>query len=483
MVDLVPIVSQMKRFLYTKEAAIFLFAFLVRLTLFIILYYWFEVTGHMSDPMFDFPVLGGDSSDYFVLTENLRHNGIFSSSYEAPYIPESFRLPGYPFFLYLFTFVPFSYVSAMIAQILLAAGSCVLLYRLGKRFLSEKVALIAALLFCVEPTSVLYSTIIMSDTVFVFALLLGIYLFFNPIKNIRLGILAAFAAGLLFGYAVLVRTIAQYLAVFVVIAYLFIFRKDLRPFTHTAIKIAVFALGMLLVLAPWALRQHHWFNTYTLSSTPYINFTQYNLVYFYAHQHGISKAEAQKIHSDPIPYPQDSFWFRSLVNEPIFKQLMKDGLHGNIIPYASFHLAKTLPFFINDSFRDINRMVGVFPPPKEVTNFTDLLLKKDFGGIMKFFTTPQPDLWMLLIGSSVWIVISLLSIAAGLIAVILRRKNVWFILFALGIVFYFGILSSPVIQPRYRMPAAPFMLLLAVDSAFLLWAARKGWKNVKFEAN
>lgn len=467
------IIKHIKGFLYTRESLIFFAALAARLAVFLFLWWWFRVTGHMPELPFQFPVLGGDSSDYFVLTENLRHNGIFSSSMSAPFIPESFRLPGYPFFLYLFTFLPFSYVTAMVAQMTLAAGSCVVLYKLGKKFLSEKAAFIAAILFCFEPTSLFFSTIIMSDTVFVFALLLGIYLLFLKPKSFKWQIVVAVCAGFLFGYAVLVRVIAQYLAVCVVAAYLFVYHKDLRPFWKTGLKLSIFLASMALVMLPWALREHHWFNTYTLSSTPYINFTQYNLVYFYAYEHHIPATEAQHIYSDPIPYPQDSFWFRSLVNEPIFKAEMSEGLRGNVIPYAQFHLIKTLPFFLNDSLRDINRMLGLFPPPTSTTNFTDLLIHKDFGRMLQYFKTPQPDVWMLLVGSAVWITISALCFLYALYAVITRKKNVWFVLFCLGVVLYFGVLSSPVIQPRYRMPAAPFMLLLSAEAGATLYLALK----------
>ncbi len=463
----------MKRLLYRRETVIFALALAARLAVFAFLWWWFRITGHMHDISFQFPTLIGDSADYYHLTENLWLNGIFSSSTSFPLIPESFRLPGYPFFLYLFKVFPHSYVIAIVVQMIAAAGTTVITYKIGKRFLSEKAAYIGALLLSFEPTSVFTSTVVMSDTIFVFALMLGIYLLLLKPKNFKLALLAQLAAGLLFGYAVLVRVIAQYLALFLIGAYVLIYRKELKPYSHTALKLSVFVITMILVITPWALREHRQFNTYTLSSTPYINFTQYNLVYFYAYQHHISNAEAQHIYADPIPYGTDSYWFRSLINEPIFKKEMSDGLRGNIIPYAEFHLFKTLPFFMNDSLRDINRVVGIFPPPKALTNFTDLLLHKNIGGIVSYLKTPQPDLWMLLVGTTVWVCISLLGIGGALYAVIKLRKNIWFILFALGVIFYFGILSSPVIQPRYRMPAAPFMLLLAADAGLGLYTFLK----------
>ncbi len=424
----------------------------------------------MQDPSYQFPVLGGDSGSYFYLTQNLKNNGVFSFSSAAPFIPESFRLPGYPSFLYLFTFLPFSYVTAMVVQMILAAASPVILYKLGKKFLSEKGALIAALLFCFEPTSVMFSTIIMSDTLFVFAMLLGIYLFFLNQKNFKKTLVASAIAGLLFGYAILVRVIAQYLAVCIIAAYLFVFHKELKPFLKTAAKIGIFLFGMTLVIFPWALRNHAQFHTYTLSATPYLNFTQYNLVYFYAYQHHITPAQAQHVFLDPIPYPWGSLWFGSLINEALFKKEIADGLRGNLVPYAEFHLIKTIPFFVNDSLRDINRMVNLFPQPTNQVNFTDLLLQKNWTAIARYFVTAHPDLWFLLVGSTVWISITILCLSEVVYTLLKRRDRLWFVLFASGVILYFAILSSPVIQPRYRMPAVPFMLLLAADAGVWITA-------------
>lgn len=421
--------------------------------------------GHMPDVASGYPVISGDSATYADLVQNLFQHGSFSLSGPVPPVPESFRLPGYPFFLYPFEFLPFPLILATIVQIALASGSVVLLYRLGKRFLSEKTGFIAALLLCIEPMSVFMSVLIMSDTVFVFAMLLGIYTLFRRTFTLRQALSTGLLAGILFGYAVLVRVIAQYLAVCLLAGYALVFHKELRPFSATLLKLGAFAVGVILVITPWSIRNYKQFGTPTLSSTQYINFTQYNLVYFYAYQHHATPEAVHHLFSDPVPFPADSPWFNSLINEPVFLKEMRDTLRGNIIPYAEFHLVKTVPFFVTDSFRDINRVTGLLPQDTRSVNFSDLLAKKEFGNIFNYFMTPDPNMWMLVVGALMWIAISLLWLGGLLYAVVKRTPKVWFILFASGVILYFAVLSSPVIQPRYRMPATPFMLLLAAESA------------------
>ncbi len=425
-----------------------------------------------------FPIIGGDSVAYYELSQNLFHSHIFTSS--PTLIPDSLRMPGYPFFLYIFNFLPHPLLLASLAQMILGSVSVVLTYLLGKKFLSEKVGFLGALLFSIEPTSLLFGVSVMSDTLSVFALLLSTYLLllYSPNTKSKFALLVVFGAGLLFGYSVLIRVIVQYLAPFLLLIWLCIYRKELRPYKLVAVKLVLFVVGIALVIAPWALRNHRLFNTYTLSATPYINVTQFNFVHFYAYQHHLSIAEAQPFFSSRIPYPIESPWFSSLVNEPIFKQIIRDELSANFFPYLWFHLVKTIPFFVNDGLRDFNRIAGVFPDAAMSVgsiNFTDSLLKHDWKKITNFFLTPQPNLWMLLVGSTVWVSISILWIAVLIHALVRRTKKIWFILFASGVICYFAFLSSPVIQPRYRMPAAPFMLLLAAEAgvASVMWLRRR----------
>ncbi len=471
------ITGSLQRLIHTQEAFLFMLAFVIRIAVFVFLLWWFILTGHMPNVASAYPVISGDSASYADLSHNLFYHGMYSSSGTFPPVPESFRLPGYPFFLFLFEILPFPLIFAILVQIAFASGSVVLLYLLGKRFLSEKTGFIAAILFCIEPMSVFMSVLIMSDTIFVFAMLLGIYTLFCRTPTSRQALCIGLLAGMIFGYAVLVRVIAQYLAVCLLAAYLLVFHKELRPLSSTFLKLGAFMVGIILVMTPWSVRNYKQFGTPTISSTPYINFTQYNLVYFSAYQQHTSPQAVHHLFSDPIPYPVDSPWFNSLINEPIFVKEMKDTLRGNLVPYAEFHLIKTIPFFFTDSFRDINRVTGLLPQDSRSINFSDLLVQKEFGKIIRYFMTPDVNMWLLLTGSFMWATISLLWIGGLLYAVVKRTQKVWFILFASCVIAYFAILSSPVIQPRYRIPAAPFMLLLAAESAVMLWGYYKNKKS------
>src|SRR3989338_1666813 len=451
---------------HKKELLLFAVAFTLRVMMFLILWQWFIVLGHMPHSASQYPIVEGDSSSYFILAQNLLQNHVYSLSASPPFIPESFRLPGYPFFLYFFQLLGFPLVLIIFVQMLLGSGSVVLTYLLGKKFLSEKPAFIAAILLCIEPTTLFFSTFVGSETVFIFALLLGIYLFLRKEENFVRGFLLAFVGGLFFGFAILTRVIAQFLPPFMFIAYLALYRKELRPYAKSAAHLAAFCIGIILVIAPWSLRNHALYGVFDISATPYVNFAQYNLPLFYAYSHNISLEETYAIYSAPLI--SSTTPTASLANKSIFQKQIHDSLQGHLFSYLYFHFIKTLPFFVTDGIRDMNRFVGLVPIPPDQTNFSDMLIRGDIVGILGCFVSPSPNLWMLLLGSTPWMLISSLWLFE-LVYVLIKRPSVfWFVCIASGIILYFALLTGPVTEHRYRMPAAPFMLLLAVQGALTL---------------
>ncbi len=452
---------------YKKEILLFIVAFCVQTIVFLLLWQWFVVLGHLPQSASHYPVNEGDSLSYHILSQNLLQGNGYSLSSSSPFVPESFRLPGYPFFLYFFQLLGFPIVLIIFLQMMLGSGTVVLTYLLGKKFLSEKVATVASVLLCIEPTSVFFSTFVMSDTIFVFTLLLSIYLFFHKRESFKKDLYFLFLSGVLLGFAVLTRTIALYLPPLLILAYSVLYAKDLQPISKNIVRVAVYAAGILLIIAPWSLRNYSLYRAFDLSATPYVNFTLYNLPLFYAYNQHIPLAEAFKIYY--APFASTTPPVQSLANKAVFEKLMDDSLQGNYLAYLKFHIIKTLPFFVTDGTRDINRITGIIPIPPDQTNFSDMLLRKDIAGIIRSFTSPSPNLWMLLAGSIPWILITSLWLFALTHALVKRSSSLWFICFASLIILYFAFLTGPVTEHRYRIPAAPFMLLLAVQGTSILW--------------
>lgn len=145
-----------------------------------------------------------DTASYLEPGRNLLLHGRFA----AAGLPEVERTPVYPLFL---TFSSLAGpVAAALAQVALSVLSVVLVWRLARTvFRDQRIALTAAWLFAFEPLSVLYSILLLSETLFLTLFLLSLERLAAFLQERRLGILAT--AGVCLTAATFVRPVSYYL--------------------------------------------------------------------------------------------------------------------------------------------------------------------------------------------------------------------------------------------------------------------------------
>jgi hypothetical protein len=149
-------------------------------------------------------VVTGDSMSFLVPGRNLLLHGRFI----ADGVPDVIRTPGYPLFVAIFSLG--NQPVAAVENVILSVFSVVLVWRLGQRvFADDRIALGAAWIFAFEPLSALYSFFLMSDTLFLTLLLLGMERIAEFLRGRSLRVLAA--AGLWLAAATFVRPITYYL--------------------------------------------------------------------------------------------------------------------------------------------------------------------------------------------------------------------------------------------------------------------------------
>ena len=114
-------------------------------------------------------VLASDGKMYYNLAVNLLEYNIFSNPIGPPFVPNTFRTPIYPLFL-AFWYALFGYklYVPIICQIFISSLTCIITYKLGKMLLIEKAAFCAGLLTAFEYSGVVFSNILITDTLFSF---------------------------------------------------------------------------------------------------------------------------------------------------------------------------------------------------------------------------------------------------------------------------------------------------------------------------
>lgn len=187
------------------------------------------------------PVLWPDSYVFHVTASDILRG--YLTSHDA------YRTLAYPFLMAAFLRVGDSLPvwSALVAlQHLLGLVSASLVYLLGRRVLPPRVALGGALAFALHGVTVFYEASILTETLFTFALMVVLWTAMRLAASPSLG--RALIAGVACGLLVLVRPVAQWYAVAVVLA-LVVSTAPRRPRAAAGLAIVV-----ALVVTTWPMR-------------------------------------------------------------------------------------------------------------------------------------------------------------------------------------------------------------------------------------
>jgi len=190
-----------------------------------------------------------DTFSYLEPGRNLLLHGRFF----ADGVPDLVRTPGYPLFLAITSLAGFP--AAAVANVLLSVFSIYLVWRIGRTaFDDNRIALCAAWLFAFEPLSVIYSVLLISDTLFLAIFLLSMERLAVFLRERRLRVLVA--SGLWLAAATYVRPVSYYLPVALALGLLVVLAR-VPPMRWKAP--AMLLISVLPWLAAWQIR--NWVET------------------------------------------------------------------------------------------------------------------------------------------------------------------------------------------------------------------------------
>lgn len=396
---------------------------------------------------------GGDSHQYVALAETMLTDGRFAMSATAE--PEAFRTPGYPLFIALILAVFKNIAVLPLAQILLAALSCGLVFLIGERLFSRSVALGAALLFAIEPAVISNAFVAMADILFVFMMLCGVYVL--TVRKRTSPYL--FFGGVLMGVMTLIRPLGLYVIPLVLFWLVWEERAEWRTLCRTGV---LFLAGAALVVMPWMVRNYVFFNHFSISSIG-----SYNLLFYvreFEHQYtGKSKeevsAEMYKNLGATTTDIVESFRYADKNSELAFQ-----GILAHPFAYTAFHLYSMIPFYFGSSIDTLERAAyarGLLmgnPPPD--INISVLVRTGDVEGALKALTSNIP----ILLERLIWLVLFLAALCTTVGAVYKRKANASLFVLFFVLIIAFGLMTGPVAYSRYRLPVEPFIFLLACAS-------------------
>jgi hypothetical protein len=203
-----------------------------------------------------------DTSNYTLPAKALLENQQFLVHPSIPDLHNTFRTPGYPFWIAL-NYAVFGERSnpLVIGNILFFIATLIILFKLTEGLFDQQTAFIAAFIYSLDPPSFVSTFKVLTESLTTFFTLLFLYYFVFHLKNNRKG-LRIFYAGLILATATFIRPTTYYLPPFIFIFMAFFYFKTNENGQNFFKDTALLILPFLLFTGIWQVRNHNVANTY-----------------------------------------------------------------------------------------------------------------------------------------------------------------------------------------------------------------------------
>lgn len=196
-----------------------------------------------------------DSMSYIIPAKALLEFGAFTSSASPPFIPETVRTPGYPFFL-----IPFFWegaikiIAVQWAQVVLGALTSALVYHVAMMLWNERkrAALIAGLVMAVDFVTIIHTSFILAETLFLFFWTMALCSLLKSIQKREPDFKWLIISGMILGLASLTRPIGLYYFILATPLIYFAWNESQRRIK--IIGVAVFVAASLFFPSMWTIR-------------------------------------------------------------------------------------------------------------------------------------------------------------------------------------------------------------------------------------
>jgi 4-amino-4-deoxy-L-arabinose transferase-like glycosyltransferase len=211
------------------------------------------------------PIPGTDENEYITYATSLAEQGEYRGM--SPDVADqnhvtAYRTPGTSLvYAALFRIFGHRYSVIRLAMCLWGALACVVLLAIGREVTSETTAWLAAGVWAIYPHALLYSGLLLSESLGLLTFLLFLLVALRFARNERWE--AALLAGATLGIAILVHPARLFMLPLAVIWAAWLFRRRLRPL----LTAALIPVAAVLVIVPWTIRNYTVFHQLVPLST------------------------------------------------------------------------------------------------------------------------------------------------------------------------------------------------------------------------
>jgi 4-amino-4-deoxy-L-arabinose transferase-like glycosyltransferase len=374
-----------------------------------------------------------DSAEYDRLAWNLVAHGKYSLAEGAPWTPDLTRTPVFPLFVASCYFIAGHQPAFVVgAQLFLSAITGILVYAIGRRFFDGITALAGAALLAVDPLSIRYATLLLSETLFTLLLTASLYSVLAYLQKPQPRWIAAIT--ILTGLMILCRPIAILwpLALAPVFGWMTWRERNWQPLVHCGI----FLGGTFVLVGGWVVRNYQVGGIAVLTTVQGINLYYYRAALTLADEQNLYFADAQQL-------------LRERLQQKVEQEHLDYSKEYSLMEKWGWEISESAPkSYLRAHLRGIARM---FLPQRR----RELLLGLSSGAL---YWTEWGFLAMLY-GLGL----------AGLVVGLFRSDRLAIVVLT-GVVVYFACISGPEAYSRFRVPVIPALSVLAGTG--LAWIVR-----------
>jgi len=382
-----------------------------------------------------------DSQGYAALAESLYDKGEFSQGGH----PETFRTPGYPVFVVLGKVLGDLTWGTLILQVFLSTATVYLLYLLVLRVCGdEKKARWAALLYAFEPLSIIYSSYLLTETLFVFLIMCfleRVYIFFRK-KNFKILLIASLALAA----ALFVRPIAFYLPPILLVMFLlalwkpqcfFVDKESKWSKKQVIVSLTIFIFCTICLPYLWMLRNEKVANVRAFNTLNQSYFT------FQA------AATLSQVNKQSVFEARQNLEKQYETNPKVATDVLKE----NPFVFAKIYIKGWTKTLLDPGSVDGAKQLGRYPP---VGGLANKMIEEGITSVLLFLMKERPLLFFMS-----------LVLGAGLLGYYflafrgLRREYKLLLPLLLIFMYFFLLSGGSNALARYRFPLMPFLAIFA----------------------
>jgi len=421
-----------------------------------------------------------DTESYLITARKLIESGQFATGLQ----PEIFRTPGYPLLLIPGILLGQQELVAIFIQIMLSCFTIFLIYKIALAIWGEsKIATFCALLYAVEPVSILLLTLLMPETLFTALITLFMYLLIKYFTEKSWKHLLC--AAITLAASIYVRPIGYYLPLLIAAILLIGSLKNIQKNKILIIHACVFFLVAMGSVGIWQIRNYVKTGYSGFSAVSDYNLYCYNGLSVIAKQEKITYEEMAEQFgcNNPVNYlkfhPEQQKWSQSKIYRYMGKQgkkmIMRNTWYASII-----HLEGTIRTLVETPAklyikRFTRQRNPALSPSYQIPNF--LTSQTTWRSIFSNFSRSPllffSDLSLLLISAAY-----LLGVTAALLSSNFLKNKAMITLVSTAA--YFLAVSGGVAGGyRFRLPVTPIICLLAGYGLWLILDKIKQKKNIQ----